>query len=122
MHMQSIRHYRDLHAWQEAMTLVTEIYVLTRSFPSEERFELIPQMRRAAVSIPSNIAEGFARKTPNEFRRYLLIARGSLAEPETQMILAVRLNYLQRDAAREPWLQAQRVGRLISGLLRTTET
>jgi four helix bundle protein len=87
--------HRDLHAWQEAMNLVTNVYNLTRAFPREETFGLRSQMRQAAVSVPSNIAEGAGRGTTRELRQFLLIARGSLSELETQVIVAKNLGYVR---------------------------
>lgn len=88
------RRHLNLAVWQNAVEFVPLIYQLTSTFPNDERFGLSSQMRRAAVSIPSNIAEGAARKTDKEFLRYLYIARGSLVELETQVIIAHRLNYV----------------------------
>jgi four helix bundle protein len=86
--------YQDLVAWQKAMNLVEEIYKTTRNFPKDELYGLTSQLRRAAVSIPSNIAEGQGRLTPGEFRQFLGHARGSLLETETQVLMAGRLNYI----------------------------
>lgn len=86
------RHY-DLQIWQISMNLVEEIYDLTRSFPDSEKFGLSSQMQRAAVSIPSNIAEGAARSGTKEFLHFLSIARGSLCELETQLMICERLAY-----------------------------
>jgi len=83
------RDYRDLDAWQLAMQVVVSIYRLTQSFPAEEKFGLVAQLRRAAVSIPSNIAEGHSRLGAAEFRRFVSIARGSVAEVETQIAISV---------------------------------
>lgn len=88
-----MRAHHRLEAWQEAMSLTEEIYNLTGAFPREEIYGLSGQMRRAAVSIPSNIAEGAARGSKKEFLHFLQIARGSLSELETQLILARKLNY-----------------------------
>lgn len=88
-----IRDYRELIVWQKAMDLVVEVYRLTRSFPREELYGLTNQVRRAVVSIPSNIAEGQARQSTAEFRNFLSIAQGSRAEVETQLMIAVRLQY-----------------------------
>lgn len=93
------KHHQSLDCWKLSMELVREVYALTRSFPSDERFGLTSQLRRAACSVPSNIAEGAARETDKEFIRTLYIARGSLAEIETQVEIAVMLGYLQ-DSAR----------------------
>lgn len=113
--------YRDLDAWQRSMDLVTEIYALSKSFPREEQFGLVNQIRRAAISIPSNIAEGQGRIHAADFIRFLSIARGSLAETETQLLLAVRLEYIDRDSAKPAWALAQNVGRLLNGLINSLE-
>jgi four helix bundle protein len=89
-----VQKYRDLVAWNKAMELVTEIYRVTHNFPKEELFGLMSQLRRAAVSIPSNIAEGKGRLSKGEFRQFLGNARGSLAEVETQILIAQNLSYL----------------------------
>lgn len=88
-----IRDYHELIVWQKAMELVTEIYRLTRAFPRDELYGLTSQIRRAAVSIPSNIAEGQARQSTAEFRNFLSISQGSRAEVETQLLIAVNLQY-----------------------------
>lgn len=86
--------FRDLIVWRKGIDLTKAVYGATKAMPDSERFGLVSQMRRAAVSVPSNIAEGNARQTLNEYIRYLVIARGSLAELETQMIIARELNLL----------------------------
>jgi len=103
--------HRDLLAWREAMTLVELVYQDTERFPKREWFGLANQARRAAVSVPSNIAEGAARNSTREFIQFLGIACGSLAEVETQLELAVRLRYLQSDA--NAVRQTDRAGRLV---------
>ena len=90
-----MRAYQQLIVWQEAMLLVERVYRLTASFPREERFGLCSQMQRAAISIPSNIAEGRGRQTDKEFVRFLFISRGSLMELETQLAIAQRLGYME---------------------------
>jgi len=111
--------YRDLLVWQKAIALVTEIYRATRSFPKEEVYGLTSQMRRAAVSIPSNIAEGQARLTKGEFRQFLGQAKGSLAELDTQLVIAQNLGYISQP---EPLLnQLAEVGRMLNGLLASLE-
>src|SRR5882762_292182 len=90
------RSYRDLVAWQKAMKFVTAIYEVTQRFPSEERYGLTNQLRRASVSVPSNIAEGQARFSQKEFHHFLSQARGSLVEIETQLLIARNLKYLNR--------------------------
>ena len=90
---QLIRDYKDLHVWQKGMQLAKEIYLLTSKFPSEEKFGLVSQLRRAAVSIPSNIAEGQARNTTGEFVQFISHAQGSAAEVDTQLLLSIELGY-----------------------------
>ena len=93
-----INSYRDLIAWQKAMDLAQCIYDLTDSFPREEAFGLRPQLRRCSVSIPSNIAEGHARHSTRDFIHFLRVARGSLAEAETQLMLCGRRKYISKAA------------------------
>lgn len=92
------RKHHDPKAWQFAMQLVQQVYVSTASFPREEQFNLTSQMRRAAVSVPSNIAEGAARMTKKEFGHFLCMARGSLSELETQYLIAKNLAYVSQNA------------------------
>lgn len=89
-----INSYRDLLVWQKALELAKHLYRITRNFPEDERFGLVSQIRRTAVSIVSNIAEGQARRTRKEFVQFLYVSRGSLAELDTQVILAAELNYI----------------------------
>ena len=93
------QNYRDLLVWQKGITLVEEIYAVTRQFPDSETFGLANQLQRAAVSVPSNIAEGQARGQPKDFRRFLRISLGSLAEIDTQLEVARRLDYISSDDA-----------------------
>lgn len=109
--------HRDLAAWQEAMTLAKAIYKLTGAFPKEELYGLTSQMRRAAVSIPSNIAEGAGRGGQKEFRQFLMIARGSLSELETQLLLAQDLGFA--DTISEHLDSIQKLFRIIAGLTRS---
>jgi four helix bundle protein len=110
------RNYTDLIAWQKSMDLAQELYRATARFPKEEMYGLTSQLRRAAVSVPSNIAEGQGRRTTGAFLQHLSIAHGSLRETETQMLLAARLGYLSDKAAASLMKQAGEVGRLITGL------
>lgn len=89
-----MRPHHELRVWQEAMKLVTRLYAITNEFPAEERFGLTAQIRRAAVSVPSNIAEGAARGSRKEFIQFLTVARGSLSELDTQVRIAANLNFL----------------------------
>ena len=109
-------HHRDLDAWQTSMDLAVAIYSLTQKLPSTEKFGLVAQMRRAAVSIPSNIAEGAARGTSPEFARFLHIARGSVAELETQLELVERLDLTRVEPSVYQKLSAIR--KMLSGLIR----
>ena len=90
---QKARNHEDLHVWQRAMSLVVSLYGVLKSFPADERFGLVDQIKRSAVSIPSNIAEGAARQTSREFIQFLHIAAGSAAELDTQLIIAQRLGF-----------------------------
>ena len=110
------RNYRDLIAWQKAMDLVEAVYRTTAEFPREECYGLTAQIRRAAVSIPSNIAEGQGRRTRKEFLRFLSIAHGSLREVETQVLIAERLGYIAPGARVNLLLASAEVGRLVTGL------
>lgn len=92
-----IRTYRDLKIWHKAMEMVTEIYRASATFPREEIFGLTAQVRRSAISIPSNIAEGFGRRTQNDYLRFLQIAMGSLFEVQTQLEIAANLEYLSGE-------------------------
>jgi four helix bundle protein len=112
----AIQSYRELIAWQKAMDLVEAIYRATIKFPREEIYSLTVQVRRAAVSIPSNIAEGQGRNTTRDFLHFLSIARGSVKEVETQVLIAERLTYLTKQTAAHLLGQTSEVGRLISGL------
>ena len=93
----SIRNFRELNVWQLGKTIASEIYTITKGFPKEEIYGLVSQMRRASVSIPSNVAEGFNRFHPGEYRQFLFIALGSCAELETQMELSKDFGYVSGD-------------------------
>ena len=113
----AVTHYKDLIVWQKAMDLVCLTYEATKPFPREELYGLTNQIRRAVVSVPSNIAEGQARKSTAEFRHFLSIARGSMAEVETQLIIAMRLNYLQDSQVREVMLAHEEVSKMLSAMM-----
>lgn len=114
--------YRDLEVWQKAMILAREIYQVTLRFPSEEKFGMVNQMRRAAVSIPSNLAEGHARSGTNEFRHFVSIAMGSVAELETQVILSTDLGYLKTQAKESLLKQLDTIGKMLRGLHKSLGT
>ncbi|NUQ61698.1 MAG: four helix bundle protein [Pirellulales bacterium] len=115
----AIRDYRQLMVWQKAMDLVETVYRTTRTFPKEELYGLTIQIRRAAVSVPSNIAEGQGRHTTRDFLHFLAIAHGSLKELETQILIAHRLNYMDQQEQAQLTSLTHEVGRLISGLVRS---
>ncbi len=116
---QPIRSYRDLEVWQRGVDLVERIYKLTPSFPSEEKFGLTAQIRRAAVSIPSNIAEGWGRDSTKEYVHFVRIARSSLFEVETQLIIAHRLGYLNEDALKTLLQETDVESRMLLSLIRS---
>ena len=112
-----VRSYCDLVAWQKAMELVTDIYRTTQAFPDSERFGLTAQLRRAAVSVPSNVAEGQGRISTGEFKQFLGHARGSLLEVETQIVIAGNLGYLTREQSGNLLKRTIEVGRILNGLI-----
>ena len=112
--MAKVQRYEDLIAWQKSYQLVLDVYAATSGFPADERFGLTSQIRRAAVSIPSNIAEGFGRQTRGDFLRFLDMARGSAHEVETQLRLAKDLNFLTQPDILE---QVAEVQRILNGLI-----
>ncbi|MGH9589594.1 MAG: four helix bundle protein [Terracidiphilus sp.] len=111
------RHYRDLLVWQKAMGLTKNIYRLTESLPRKETFGLQSQIRRASVSVPSNIAEGHGRLDDGHFRQFLAVSRGSLFELQTQVELCADLGYLSVNAFREVMEQCEEIARMLNGLL-----
>lgn len=115
--IKTLSSYRELIVWQKAIEMVSDVYRITRSFPRNEMFGLTAQMRRSAVSVPSNIAEGQGRATRGESIQFLCHARGSLFELETQLIVAANLKYLEPNLARELTAKATEVARILNGLL-----
>jgi|SRR6185437_2740889 len=111
------RHFRDLLVWQRAMKLARDVYSATHDFPKREMFGLTSQLCRAAVSIPSNIAEGHGRLSDRSFAVFLGQARGSLYELETQLELAESLGYISKNALRGLLTESAEVGRMLNGLL-----
>lgn len=120
--MNKARNFKELVVWRKAMNLAKQVYTASDSFPSDERFGLISQMRRSAVSIPSNIAEGQARTSTGEFKQFLGIARGSLAELETQAQLALELEFLVPDSHQTFDEAIQETGRILNGLINSLAT
>jgi four helix bundle protein len=114
--------YKQLMAWQKAMEFVIDIYRATRNFPREEAYGLTGQLRRAAISVPSNIAEGQARYSRREFYRFLTLARGSLAEIETQLAIAHSLDYIRQETSDRLLAKAAELGRILNGLIAATKS
>jgi four helix bundle protein len=112
------RDYRDLLVWQKGMALTEQIYKITQTFPTDERFDLIPQMRRAAISIPSNIAEGQARHTTKEFIQFISHAEGSVAELDTQLTLAIQFGYSPGTNVKEAFILLSELRRILNSLRR----
>jgi four helix bundle protein len=111
--------FRKLITWQKAYDLVLAVYKITRDFPKEEIYGLMPQMRRAVVSVPANIAEGYERNYKKEYLRFLCIAKGSLGEVETYLLLARDLGYLKKDHYLEIEEKRAETARLLNGLIRS---
>ena len=117
--MAALKSYRELTVWQKSIDWVEQIYQASKSFPPEERFGLTSQIRRAAVSVPSNVAEGAARSGTREFLQFLSVASGSLAEVETQLILAQRMNMLTEAEYEALMQEADELGWMLGGLKRS---
>ena len=114
-------HYRDLLVWQKAMDLAVQCYEVTRTFPAEERYGLTSQIRRAVVSVPSNIAEGQTRFHTKEFLNHLSIARGSLAEMETELMIGQRVGFLTEERLQPLLALSDEIGRMTAGLRQSLE-
>ena len=117
----SPRSHRDLRVWQLSLDLTETLYRVTADWPKHEQFGLVSQVRRAAVSVPANIAEGAGRRTPGEFLQFASIARGSLAELETLLTVARRLDYMEEPVYRALLEDLFELGRMATGLMRTLE-
>ena len=118
MESKKIKSFTDLDAWKEGHKLVLLIYLTTKNFPKEELFGLTSQIRRAAVSITSNITEGFSRKSSKEKIQFYLVARGSLMEIQSQLLIARDLKYLNKENFNKIAEQSVKVSRLINGLIK----
>lgn len=117
-----VKGYQDLKVWQKAMDLVTICYKKTLEFPTDEIYGLTSQIKRAAVSIPANIAEGYGRRYPKEYIRHLSIAYGSLAELETHFQIAHRLNYVDENHLGIILSKSNEIGRMLNGLSKSIES
>lgn len=113
-----MQNYTDLNVWQKSMDLVEEVYTLVKRLPKEEMYALSSQLRRAAVSIPSNIAEGNGRSSKKEYLRFLLISRGSTFEVETQLLICVKVEYLVEEEIERAMTLCSEVKKMLNGLIR----
>ncbi len=114
--------FKELLVWKKSIEFVTEIYEITASFPSEEKFGLVSQIRRSAVSIPSNIAEGNARRSSADYVQFLKIARGSGAEVETQIIISKNLGFIEEVKSEELTSKITEIMKMINGLINYLKT
>jgi four helix bundle protein len=115
--MTPIRNYRDLIVWQKSVKLVTDIYDITKAFPKDELFGLTSQIRRSAISIPSNIAEGYGRNSTGDYKRFLQIAVGSLYEMQTQLEIAYNLEYIAKDVFDEKFEKCIEIDKMSYSLI-----
>jgi four helix bundle protein len=117
-----VKSYRDLLVWQKSMDFAMQVYDIAKTFPKEELYGMTSQMKRSALSIPSNIAEGSSRRTTGEFLRYINIATGSLAEIETQIIFAARRKFIAQIKEEILLKDADEISRMLQGLYRSLES
>lgn len=121
MSSESVRSHKDLDVWKVSMDLAERCYVATKAFPANERFGLTAQIRRAAVSIPSNIAEGYGRESASSFIQFLRVAQGSQKELDTQLLLSVRVGLLDTDQSKRVVETCDRVGKMLRNLVRALQ-
>jgi four helix bundle protein len=112
-----VNSYEELEVWQRAVTLATQLYSATEVFPSAEKFGLTSEIRKATVSVPANIAEGWGRGSTKEYIQFLCVARGSLMELETHLIIAQKLAYLTLQSYREVRAETRQIGKMLNGLI-----
>jgi four helix bundle protein len=117
-----IKSYRDLQVWRVAMDVAEDVYVLTKSFPNSETYGMATQIRRAAVSVAANIAEGHGRETSGAFVNFLRMSQGSLKELETHLLLAVRVGLLDRDDIEPAMQMCDELGRMLRSLIRSIQS
>jgi four helix bundle protein len=115
--MSQIKPYKDLLVWQKAIVLVTDIYKETQSFPAEERYGLTSQIRRSAVSVPSNIAEGYGRNSTGDYKRFLQVAVGSLYELQTQLEISLKINLLKNEVHNTLFEKTAELDRMLYSLI-----
>jgi len=116
--LSTIKSFEDLKVWKDSRIFIKEIYTMINNFPVKENYGLASQVTRAAVSIMSNIAEGFARDTNKEFIRFLIMARGSTAEVQSDLFIALDLKYINQDEFQKTYYQAENLGKQINGLIK----
>jgi len=114
--------HKNLEAWKLSFEFVKEVYKVTALFPSEEKFGLVSQLRRAAVSVPTNVAEGAARKSKKEFIQFLYVAEGSISELDTLIELSVELNFLSKEASAILFISLENISKRIIGLIKSLES
>lgn len=117
-----IKTYEDLIVWQKADNLAFDIFVLVKKFPKEELYCLVSQIKRSALSVPANIAEGFSRGTQKEFIRFLYIALASLIETEYYIKFSFKIEYIKKDELNKNIIKTQEIGRMLNGLIRTIKS
>lgn len=117
-----MHNFKDLNVWKKSRQLVKEVYIVTTAFPNEEKFGLNSQIRRSAISIPSNIAEGCGRKTQKDFCRFLYIAQGSSFEFETQLILSFDLGFIDDEVFNNTVIRLNEIQKMLNGLINSIET
>jgi len=116
-----VQSYRDLQVWQKGMDLAAECYCLTKDFPADERFGMISQIRRAASSIPANIAEGYGRESRGDYIHFLRIAQGSLKELETHLLLATKVEIIPAQSTAPILTQCDELGKMLRALIRSLQ-
>ena len=117
--MGNIKSYKDLIAWQKSIALVTDVYSLTKKFPIDERYGLVSQLNKAVISVPSNIAEGWGRELSKNYLQFLRIARGSLMEVETMVLISKNLNFISEKEFIETQNKIEEVGKILQGLIKS---
>jgi four helix bundle protein len=115
--MAAIRNFRDLEVWQLAKAVAKDVYLITRNFPPEERYGMSQQIGKAAVSISSNIAEGHARGSRKEYIQFLVIARGSLAEVESQLEVSIEIGFVSRERVADLFIKTERLSKMLRALI-----
>ena len=120
--MAKVKTYKDLVVWQKSMDMTAMLYQLVKKLPKEETYALSDQMRRAAISVPSNIAEGFGRSSTKEYLHFLFISYGSICELETQLILSSRINYLSKNETQPVMDLLSEIGKMINAIIKKNLT